>query len=81
MTKTDTRVEYQRTLPSEGMISIKMLATYFGVPAGELYEGLKREKIPVLEITDTNVNGLVNMKKIYEKTVLRESTGVVGGRK
>lgn len=81
MTRIDTKVEYQRTLPSEGMISIKMLATYFGVPAEELYEGLIREKIPVLEITDTNVDGLVNMKKIYEKTVLRESVGVIGGHK
>jgi hypothetical protein len=81
MTKIDTRIEYQRTLPTEGIMSIKMLATYFEVPANELYEGLIREKIPVLEITNQSVDGLVNMGEIYSKTVTKRSHSAVTGDK
>ena len=75
--KTDPRIEYQRTLPTEGMISIKLLATYFEVSADILYEGLIREEIPVLEITDESVDGLVNIKEIYSKTVTKRSHSAV----
>ena len=73
--------EFQKVLPSEGVISVRKLATYFTITPAELYEELIDKDIPVFRLGTRQDDGLVNMKVIYNKTLTKKSHGAFAGGK